>query len=347
MTSAELFRVSASALTRHKMRAFLTLLGVIIGVATVVGVVSVLSGLNAYVTDKVIGLNPDVVIFTKYGIITSREEWLIARKRRDITLTDMAIIQRECKLCSHVGGRGDRRRPVKYADNKLADVEIQGHTPNMGEAMNFDVVTGRYFTAAEYEHAASVAVIGWDVQDQLFPHMDPIGRVMKIDGYPVKVIGTLAKQGNVMGQSQDSVVYLPLTLFKKHIAPSEDIGVFIKPIGGVAIRLRRMVRQEGAGAGPGQEIVDIPDPGIGDKGQAAREILRVFGRGRGALRQTALDERDPGVSGRQIRGQVLVARPGHRKVVGRYAARRQRLGDGLGRAVDQREKKQAGPPVAR
>jgi putative ABC transport system permease protein len=101
--------------------------------------------------------------------------------------------------------------------------------------MNFDVVTGRYFTPAEYEHAAAVAVIGWDVQDQLFPHLDPIGRIMKIDGYPVKIIGTLAKQGNVMGQSQDSVVYLPLTLFKKHIAPSEDIGVFIKPIGGVAM----------------------------------------------------------------------------------------------------------------
>jgi putative ABC transport system permease protein len=217
------------------MRAFLTLLGVIIGVATVVGVVSVISGLNAYVTDKMIGLNPDVVIFTKYGIITSREEWLIARKRKDVTLTDMTIIERECRLCSHVGGRGDRRRPVKYLDNKLADVEIQGHTSNMGEAMNFDVVTGRYFTPAEYEHAAAVAVIGWDVQDQLFPHLDPIGRIMKIDGYPVKIIGTLAKQGNVMGQSQDSVVYLPLTLFKKHIAPSEDIGVFIKPIGGVAM----------------------------------------------------------------------------------------------------------------
>jgi putative ABC transport system permease protein len=260
MKSAELFRVSASALTRHKMRAFLTLLGVIIGVATVVGVVSVLSGLNAYVTDKVIGLNPDVVIFTKYGIITSREEWLIARKRRDITLTDMAIVQRECKLCAQVGGRGDRSRPVKYANNKLADVGIQGHTPNMGEAMNFDIVTGRYFTAAEYEHAASVAVIGWDVQDQLFPHMDPIGRVMKIDGYPVKVIGTLAKQGNVMGQSQDNVVYLPLTLFKKHIAPSEDIGIFIKPIGGVAM--------------------------VGQTTDEVRSILR-------SLRKTKFDKDDP------------------------------------------------------
>lgn len=235
MKAGELLRVSSSALTRHKLRAFLTLLGVIIGVATVVGVVSVISGLNRYVNDKVIGLNPDIVIFTKYGIITSREEWLIARKRRDLTLTDMEIVRRECRLCEQVGGRGDRRRMTKYGDRKLADVEIQGHTANMGEAMSFDIGNGRYFTPSEYDHAAPVAVIGWDVQDQLFPNLDPIGRVMKIEGYPVKVIGTLARQGNVMGQSQDAVAYVPLTFFKKHIAPSEDIGIFIKPRGGVAM----------------------------------------------------------------------------------------------------------------
>ena len=233
MTTSELFRVSASALTRNKLRAFLTLLGVIIGVATVVSVVSVISGLNAYVKDKVIGLNPDIVIFDKYGIITSREEWLMAMKRRSLTMTDMEIVRRECRLCAQVGARGERTRPVKFADKKLPAVEIQGHTPNMGEAMSFDIATGRYFTETEYDHAAGVAVIGWDVQDQLFPNMDPIGREMKIDGYPVKIIGTLTKQGSVMGQSQDNVVYLPLTLFKKHIAPSEDIGIFIKPKGGV------------------------------------------------------------------------------------------------------------------
>jgi putative ABC transport system permease protein len=233
MTTSELFRVSSAALTRHKLRAFLTLLGVIIGVATVVGVVSVISGLNGYVKDKIIGLNPDIVIFTKYGIITSREEWLMARKRRDLTLTDMEVVRRECRKCEQVGARGERRRPVKYGDRKLPQVEIQGHTPNMGEAMQFDVNAGRYFTESEYNGSAPVAIIGWDVQDELFNNTDPIGRTLKIDGYPVKVIGTLAKQGTVLGQSQDNVIYIPLTLFHKHIAPTEDIGIFIKPKGGV------------------------------------------------------------------------------------------------------------------
>jgi putative ABC transport system permease protein len=189
--------------------------------------------LNGYVKDKIIGLNPDIVIFTKYGIITSREEWLMARKRRDLTLTDMEVVRRECRKCEQVGARGDRRRPVKYEDRKLPQVEIQGHTPNMGEAMQFDINAGRYFTEAEYNNSAPVAIIGWDVQDELFNNIDPIGRTLKIDGYPVKVIGTLTKQGTVLGQSQDNVIYIPLTLFHKHIAPTEDIGIFIKPKGGV------------------------------------------------------------------------------------------------------------------
>jgi putative ABC transport system permease protein len=233
MTTAELFRVSSAALTRHKLRAFLTLLGVIIGVATVVGVVSVISGLNTYVKDKVIGLNPDIVIFDKYGIITSREEWLMARKRRDLTLTDMEVVRRECRRCQEVGARGERRRPVRYEEHTLPEVEIQGHTPNMASAQNFDIVSGRYFTETEYNQSAGVAVIGWDVQDELFPNVDPVGRMIKIDGYPVKVIGTLAKKGSVMGQSQDNVVYIPLSVFHKHIAPTEDIGIFVKPRGGV------------------------------------------------------------------------------------------------------------------
>jgi putative ABC transport system permease protein len=161
MTVPELFRVSSSALTRHKLRAFLTLLGVIIGVATVVGVVSVISGLNVYVKDKVIGLNPDIVIFTKYGIITSREEWILARKRPDLSLTDMEVVRRECVLCSSVGARGERSRPVKYEEHQLPSVDVQGHTPNMGHEL--DIASGRY-SRKPSTTSRRPWPIGWDVQ---------------------------------------------------------------------------------------------------------------------------------------------------------------------------------------
>jgi putative ABC transport system permease protein len=99
--------------------------------------------------------------------------------------------------------------------------------------MSFDIATGRYFTKAEYDRSAAVAVIGWDVKDELFPNQDPLGRIIKVDGYPVTVIGTLSKQGDVLGQSQDNVLYMPLTLFSKHVASSQDITLFIKAAGGV------------------------------------------------------------------------------------------------------------------
>jgi putative ABC transport system permease protein len=232
VTIPELFRVSGTALVRHKMRAFLTLLGVIFGVATVVAVISVVSGMNYYVREKLFDLNPDVIIFSKYGIIMSREEWLIAKKRRDITMTDLNVVRSECRLCEQVGAQADRTRPLKNGDRKLSDVNIQGHTANMAELSRFDIASGRYFSETEYDLSAPVAVIGWDVQDQLFPGQDPIGRTFKIDGFPVKVIGTLAKQGTVLGQSRDNVAYVPLTLFKKHIAPSENIDIYIRPRGG-------------------------------------------------------------------------------------------------------------------
>ena len=220
MTISELFRVSSSALTRHKLRAFLTLLGVIIGVATVVGVVSVISGLNSYVKDKVIGLNPDIVIFDKYGIITSREEWLMARKRRNLTLTDMEVVRRECRRCQEVGARGERRRPVKY---ERPDALRSRHPGPHAEHERGPELRHRqralFHRRPSTTSRLAVAIIGWDVQDELFPNVDPIGRMMKIDGYPVRVIGTLAKKGSVLGQSQDNVVYIPLSVFNKHIAP--------------------------------------------------------------------------------------------------------------------------------
>src|SRR5262249_9724502 len=275
MTVPELFRVSSSALTRHKLRAFLTLLGVIIGVATVVGVVSVIAGLNSYVKDKVIGLNPDIVIFDKYGIITSREEWLMAKKRKDLTLTDMEVVRRECRRCEAVAARGERRRPLKADSRALPDVEIQGHTPNMSAAMSFAINNGRYFTETEYNQSAPVAVIGWDVQDELFPNVDPIGRTMKIDGYPVRIIGTIKKLGSVMGQSQDNVVYVPLTVYHKHIAPDDDIGIFVKPRGGVEAVAATTDERRTIPRSPRQTAYDGDDP----FGLVTADMLQTLWRG--------------------------------------------------------------------
>ena len=225
--------IAAGALRSHKLRSFLTLLGVIIGVATIVTVVSIISGLNNYIGEKVFNLSPDVFILTRFGIITSREEWLEAIKRKKVTMEDVAAIEQRCDSCAMVGAQSSTNQLVKRGARKLDGVGIIGTTANMAELNNLDIQAGRFFVESEDHHSAAVAVIGTDVRDQIFGQLDPIGRTMKISGRTFKVIGLLTKQGSVLGQNQDTRLYMPLGTFRKMYGSRSNIAVFVKPEGGV------------------------------------------------------------------------------------------------------------------
>ena len=234
MSFSELLQVAVTALRRNKLRSFLTLLGVIIGVMTVVAVVSVISGLNGYVQDKVLNLNPDVLVFTKYGIIRGRQEFLLAKKRKPITIQDAQIVAKECRSCAAVGTNVEQQSNVHVGPHKLSGVSIQGYSANMESMLNVDLEAGRFFTPVEDEHAAPVAVIGYDVKDQCFPGVSPIGRTLYIGGYPVNVVGLQTKQGNVFGQSRDNVVFVPVSFVRKIMTSREDMSIFVRPYGGMA-----------------------------------------------------------------------------------------------------------------
>jgi putative ABC transport system permease protein len=234
MPLSDLLAVALQALTRNKLRSGLTLLGIIIGVTTVVSVVSIISGLNGYVATKVINLNPDVLIFTKYGIIRGRSEWLIARKRKPITLRDMELVAAACRSCGAVGGQADEVETVRSGKRKLAGVQVAGYTANVSSMLNVDLAAGRFFNPTEERHAAAVAVIGADVKDQLFPTLDPIGRTIAVRGFPLKVIGLQTRQGKVLGESRDSVVFVPLPFLQKVLTSSDGISVLVRPAAGMA-----------------------------------------------------------------------------------------------------------------
>ncbi len=234
MSFSELLQVALSALRRNKLRSFLTLLGVIIGVMTVVAVVSIISGLNGYVRDKVLNLNPDVLVFTKYGIIRGRQEWLLAKKRKPITASDARLVEKECRSCAAVGTNISGQSNVHVGSNKLSGVTIEGYSANMESMLNIDLEAGRFFSPTEDDHAAPVAVIGYDVKDQCFPTVSPIGRTLYIGGYPVTVIGLQSKLGNVLGENRDSVVFLPVSFVRKTMTSRQDLSIFVRPVGGMA-----------------------------------------------------------------------------------------------------------------
>ena len=236
----ETFRIASNALRAHKLRSFLTLLGVIIGVMTVITVVAIISGLNNYISEKVFSLNPDVYIVTQFGIITSREQFLEAVKRKKIDWRDFEIVRDRCRTCEAVAAGQETRAMVRFGSKRFTDVQIRGGTANMAEINNLDLEAGRFFTDSEERHSSLVAVIGSDVRDELFGKLDPIGRDIRVANLRVRVIGLLAKQGSVLGQSQDKIIYMPLGTWRKEFGTRRGVTLFIRAQGGIAGMERSM-----------------------------------------------------------------------------------------------------------
>jgi putative ABC transport system permease protein len=232
----ELLRVALRAIRAHKLRSFLTLLGIIIGVSTIVTVVGIITGLNTYVKEKIIVLSPDVYIVTKFGIIRSREEFIQAIKRPPITWQEYERIS--SGILTHtaeVSAAAGNSMAVNRGDKRLPDIRVNGTTPNFGRLFNLDYEAGGYFSEAENNAAQNVAVIGADTRDELFPGVDPIGRTILIKGLPFQVIGNMPRQGKSIGFNQDGRIYIPIQVYRKnYMKPRDSMELHIKAAGGVA-----------------------------------------------------------------------------------------------------------------
>jgi putative ABC transport system permease protein len=117
---------------------------------------------------------------------------------------------------------------------KLSTVTITGYTANVSELLKIDLEAGRFFTPSEEDHSAALAVIGYDVKDQLFPTLDPIGRTVYVKGYPLRVIGLQSKLGKVLGQNRDKVVFVPLSFLQKVMTADDGIAILVRPARGMS-----------------------------------------------------------------------------------------------------------------
>jgi putative ABC transport system permease protein len=233
MGLGELAREAVAALRAHRLRSFLTLLGIIIGVGTLVGVVSVITGLNEYVRERVIQLAPDVYVVQKFGIIQGRDEFMEALKRRDIDWNDYEKLRANLALAETVAADATSTSVVKRRHRRLVDVRVHGTTANYGALMRLDIAAGRFFTPAENQAGRAVAVIGWDIRDELFGPEDPVGREILVGSESYRVIGLVAQQGRTLGQSQDNQVWIPAQAYRRAFGSRRSIDVAIKARGGV------------------------------------------------------------------------------------------------------------------
>jgi len=223
----ESFFISIGALRANKLRSFLTLLGIIIGVLTIIAVVSVIQGLDKYVYTEMAFYGTNDFSVAKFSLLgISVRDFREQMKRKDLTLKEMELLRRECRSCELVGASAETRRTVKAGSRSLRDVEIRGVTyldHNIGSVLELEA--GRHLQKEDESHSRLVCVVGSDIKEKLFPHTDPVGRWIKVGADNLLVVGLGKKKGKLLGVSQDDYVWIPITTFGKAYGSRRSIEI--------------------------------------------------------------------------------------------------------------------------
>jgi putative ABC transport system permease protein len=220
--------IALASLWANKLRAFLTLLGVVIGVATVIAVVSIIAGMNNYVIGTFSSWGSDNFSVQKMGIVMSIEQFMEKNKRANITIEEKETVAKFCELCDDVGAQLTREGRVKFEREYVDDTFIVGLTANMLRLSRLNVIQGRDLTDTDVDHKTSVTVLGWEIADILFGSIDPIGRKVRITGEEFTVIGVIEKRGTFLGESMDNFVIVPITTFEKLYGKNNSVEIVVR-----------------------------------------------------------------------------------------------------------------------
>ena len=203
-----------SALRAHKLRASLTMLGLTMGVATLITVMTIVQGANVYVEQKIANLGTNVFQIARTPFaVTDFNIVIKALKYRKIELDDMQAVADRCTDCAEVGASASTTIRARYGNKEVTDVSLSGQTPTMADIDTRTVERGRYFTESESEHRSNVCLIGDTLVQQLFLGVDPIGKILRVGTEEFTVVGVMEKVGSVLGQDQDNFVMIPLTVY--------------------------------------------------------------------------------------------------------------------------------------
>jgi putative ABC transport system permease protein len=203
-----------SALRSHKLRASLTMLGLTMGVATLITVMTIVQGANLYVEQKIANLGTNVFQIARTPFAVTDFNIIIkALKYKKIEIDDMRAVAEGCPACDEVGATASTSVRARYGNKEVPDVTFSGQTANMADIDTRAVELGRYFTPTEAEHRTDVCLIGDTLVQQLFLGMDPIGKTLRVGNDELMVIGVMEKVGSVLGQDQDNFVMAPLPVY--------------------------------------------------------------------------------------------------------------------------------------
>jgi putative ABC transport system permease protein len=232
MKLIEAFKLALQSLWGNKLRSILTLIGVVMGVASVIMVITLVNGANKYVSTKLSGYGADVFTVTRMpSVIFTAEEYLNYQKRKIIRIEDYQAVKDACTECSEVGALLSKSTNVAANGHSSNNTSVRGYTWTMLSLNNIDIAIGRGFTPADEDHATKNVIVGYDIVDNLLGDGDPIGKEIRVDGIPYTIVGVGDRQGKTLGQSQDNWVAVPITTYQQIYGYNDSVDIYARTNG--------------------------------------------------------------------------------------------------------------------
>jgi putative ABC transport system permease protein len=231
MVINESFDLALSAIRSNKMRSILTLLGIIIGVMTIIAMQSLITGLRSSINAQVSMLGSNVFQVQKFPAISmGHDERAKYRNRKKLTYEEAMAVRDRVTAAKSVGAEiGNWGMEIRYKDRKtLPNVSVIGATPEFIENNGMEMAAGRFLTQEDIDYNPAIAVIGNDLVEKLFPNEDPVGQDIKIQGERYLVVGLFDKKGSVFGESQDNLVVLPFFRFEGLFGKERSINITVQ-----------------------------------------------------------------------------------------------------------------------
>ena len=225
--------VALDSLRANKLRSFLTLFGIIIGITSIISVISIIQGLDRYWKEKVSNFGPNTFVVTQYPITTNLDKFYEMIRRNPEVHSDVAeVIRRDCSACEAVGVETHKQVSVRFGRQSLEQIDMSGISSNILDIEGYGVDTGRPLQEWDEEHSRFVAFVGADIADKLFLGADPLGKNIQIDDHSYTVIGVAEKKGTVFGFSRDNFAKIPLSTFQKIYGSRRSVNISIRGLPG-------------------------------------------------------------------------------------------------------------------
>jgi putative ABC transport system permease protein len=231
VTAREAFWIAMEALRSHKLRSFLTLLGVVIATTTLIVVMSIVNGMNLYIADHIANLGTNTFVLHQFQWAQGFDSFLNARRRNlPIRMEEYEFLKENLLGYQQIGAMANLlpNPAARFKGHVIDEINLKAMTPSFADIGREKIEYGRYINDIDAQHNARVCVIGADLMEKLFPNLDPLDKEVQVAGLPFRVVGVTERQGSTFGQSEDNFAIVPLTTFRAIWMGRPELLVFIK-----------------------------------------------------------------------------------------------------------------------